>query len=165
MMTTGVEGLVITKSSQLKKQAHNFELVSFSKHKKNKLKNDSDELRNITKDPVSVDMKKARFEVYKFSKSDLNFSNRQKSNVDLAIQLGARPPKNEAKNYKKLKEEKREEAVIKEETKYFKEISRNFKMKMDNRAKTPHHKLTKSKQNGILNAYGKYTHREIPYGP
>uniref|UniRef100_A0A1B6GRM8 Uncharacterized protein n=1 Tax=Cuerna arida TaxID=1464854 RepID=A0A1B6GRM8_9HEMI len=158
-MTTGVEGLVTTKSSQFKKQGHNFELVSFSKHKKNKSNNDSDKIRTINKDPVSVDMKRARFEVYKFSKSDLNFSNRQKSNVDLAIQLGAKPPKKESKNYKKLKEEKRKEAVIKEENKYFKEISRNFKIKMDNRAKTGNHKLTKSKQTGILNAYGKAKHK------
>uniref|UniRef100_A0A0A9VWS1 Uncharacterized protein n=2 Tax=Lygus hesperus TaxID=30085 RepID=A0A0A9VWS1_LYGHE len=50
-----------------------------------------------------LDMKQARFEVYKFAQSGLPNAQRQKNQKELALKLGAVPPKNKAVNYKILK--------------------------------------------------------------
>ncbi|XP_037784883.1 uncharacterized protein C1orf131 homolog [Penaeus monodon] len=59
------------------------------------------------------DMKKLRFEVMKFGMTGFQKKKQEDERINLAIRLGAKPPKNEAINYKQLieirKEEKRRE--------------------------------------------------------
>lgn len=147
---------VATKSSQMKKQPHDFKVVVHNNYKKKQTSKTTDS-KPEEKEPSPLDMKKTRFEIYKFSKSDLSFSNRQKSNVELAIQLGAKPPKNVAKNYKQLIEEKRNEASKKKEENFMKQISINYRSMMADKKKKNSNKMLKPKSNqqGILGIYGK----------
>ncbi|KAF6205760.1 hypothetical protein GE061_019933 [Apolygus lucorum] len=91
-----------TRSSQvLKKTAH--EVTVHVEHKldkslKSKKKSSAD-------DENDLDMKQARFEVYKFAQSGLPNAQRQKNQKELALKLGAVPPKNKGVNYKLLKKE------------------------------------------------------------
>lgn len=150
-------GIIATKSSQLKGNLHDFKIVTYKAHRKNKTQKNIQEENPGSVVPSELDMKKTRFELYKFSKSDLNFSNRQKSNVDLAIQLGAKPKKNESKNYKQLKAERLIERQQKEEERLFKQMSSNFKNKMASKSKS-HPKMSSAKhksKEGILELYGK----------
>ncbi|BES93492.1 Hypothetical protein NTJ_06301 [Nesidiocoris tenuis] len=63
-----------------------------------------------------LDMKQARFEIYKFAQSGLSGLDKQKSQRELAIKLGAVPPKKTALNYKKLKEKLQKDQIKKKES-------------------------------------------------
>lgn len=146
-----------TKSSLLRRQGlSNFEVVVHEKYKKKKVENQvNDSLHPEKKIMTEIDMKKARFEVYKFSKSKLNFSNKQKSNMELAIQLGAIPPKRKGKNYKELKIERLKQKEMEKEDDYLKVIQRNateLKRKSNTKPKMSNFK---KKCDGILEVYGK----------
>lgn len=76
------------------------------------------------------DMKKLRFEVMKFGMTGFQKKKQEDERINLAIRLGAKPPKNKAVNYKQLieirKEEKRKEL---EEQKAKQEAGLQFKKK------------------------------------
>ncbi|XP_063606636.1 uncharacterized protein C1orf131 homolog [Penaeus indicus] len=74
------------------------------------------------------DMKKLRFEVMKFGMTGFQKKKQEDERINLAVRLGAKPPKNKAINYKQLiemrKEEKRKEL---EEQKAKQEAGLQFK--------------------------------------
>lgn len=148
---------VHTKSLHFKGQTSDFKVVVHNNLRKNLAKKAHVSLTDGKTLTSEFDMKKTRFEIYKFSKSNLNFSSRQKSNVDLAIQLGAKPPKNKAKNYKELKVDKQMEAEKKNETSFLKQISSNFRTKNTRKLRSRATKFIKHRDQdqGILNTYGK----------
>lgn len=160
--------IIFTKSSKIRGQTDDFKVVTFNAYKK-KIKNKkvSDESKS-ERECSGIDMKKTRFEIYKFSKSDLNFSNRQKSNVELAIQLGAKPKKNAGKNYKLLKSERLIKEHEKEKDSLCKQMTNNYKNKMATMKKNTLNKPSfknKSKQSGILGSYGKVSQLELKQAP
>jgi len=63
----------------------------------------------FVKPVAEIDMKRARFEVYKFAHNSLDSKAKQESLKELALKLGAVPPKNKAINYKLLKEQRKKE--------------------------------------------------------
>jgi len=113
-----------------------------------------DELKNKKIETKEMDMKKVRFEVFKFGMSGFKTEKKEEVKVALAIKLGAKPPKNKVYNYKEYKlikekqlkeqlEQKKLLAVGK--TKTGRPVTKG-KKKFVNR---------KGKQSGILDPYGK----------
>lgn len=151
-------GRIFTKSSKLNTSKKDFKLISHTTKKKSKqnteFRDDGKQIDNLS---AGIDMKKARFEVYKFSKSDLNFSNRQSSNVELAIQLGAKPPKNKFINYKTLLEQKKVELDLKDKKKFCEKINQSFRSKILSKKgnSSRSSKVNSKAQQGILGVYGK----------
>lgn len=101
-----------------------------------------------------VVMKKARFEVYKFAQTGLSNVERQKSQFDLALKLGAIPRKNKAINYKVLKEEK--QAKKKAEYDMMTQMEKNIKPRAKRKIKDTKSKLHRKRNfgAGILKTYG-----------
>lgn len=151
-------GRILTKSSKLNTTREEFKVISHTKIPKKTMKDtqvrdDGNQLNNLSAD---IDMKKARFEVYKFSKSNLNFSNRQNSNVELAIQLGAKPPKNKYINYKSLIEQRQQELDLKNKEKFCEQINQSFRNKiLSKQSNNSKSSKMKSKERNILGVYGK----------
>ncbi|KAG8236229.1 hypothetical protein J437_LFUL010982 [Ladona fulva] len=55
-----------------------------------------------------LDMKRVRYEVMKFSSSNLRRQEREQAEVELAVSLGAMPPKRKCINYKELLQKRKE---------------------------------------------------------
>jgi len=113
-----------------------------------------DALKNKKIETKEMDMKKVRFEVFKFGMSGFKPEKKEEVKVALAIKLGAKPPKNEGYNYKEyklIKEKQLKEKLEQQKllaigkTKTGKPVTKG-KKKFVNR---------KGKQSGILDPYGK----------
>ncbi|KRT78912.1 hypothetical protein AMK59_7454, partial [Oryctes borbonicus] len=110
-----------------------------------------------SKDAISeatdeINMKRARFEIIKFGMSGFNKQKKVEAKVQLAIKLGAKPPKQKYKNYKDVLKEKRKERIKEEKRKLKLQQGRSqitqisaYKKHMDKRRK---------KEKGILDIYG-----------
>lgn len=154
---------VPTRSSKAKKSSHEV-IIYESQKKKESNNNNTKELRQqrpSTTNGEEITMKKARFEVYKFAHSALSAPDKQKSNIELAIKLGAKPPKNKYMNYRLLKENKKKEI---EEAKLKNEL---YNIPIHTRISEHKSKLNKGTLrrkrkigSGILNVYGKV--RKVP---
>ena len=113
-----------------------------------------DKLKNKKIETNNMDMKKARFEVFKFGMSGFKPEKKEEVKVALAIKLGAKPPKNKGYNYKEYK-------LIKE--KQLKEQLEQRKLLAVGKTKTGRPVTKgkkkfvnrKGKQSGILDPYGK----------
>jgi len=113
-----------------------------------------DELKNKKTETNEMDMKKVRFEVFKFGMSGFKPEKKEEVKVALAIKLGAKPPKNKGYNYKEyrlikegqLKEQLEQQKLLAiGKTKTGRPVTKG-KKKFVNR---------KGKQSGILDPYGK----------
>jgi hypothetical protein len=114
------------------------------------------QLKDNKVEKKEMDMKKVRYEVFKFGMSGFKAEKKEEVKVALAIRLGAKPPKNKCYNYKEYK-------LMKE--KQLKEQSEQQKLLAIGKTKTgkpsTKHKKTfvsgKGKRNkdGILDPYGK----------
>lgn len=99
------------------------------------------------------EMKKARYDVIKLGISGFEKTKARKTKVDLAVSLGAVPPKNRRMNYKKLKiHRKMDEERIKE-----KHITG-----LANSLLKPKLKKVSKKNSGILGVYGKVAKNSLP---
>lgn len=111
-----MEDFVPTRASQIKKNAvNNYDSVIYQTAKKTILKHNSDDKKLLKKDPMKdnefidlrkqqeKEMKKARYDVIKFGMSGFEKVKARKAKVELAISLGAVPPKKRRINYKALK--------------------------------------------------------------
>uniref|UniRef100_A0A6M2E537 Uncharacterized protein n=1 Tax=Amblyomma tuberculatum TaxID=48802 RepID=A0A6M2E537_9ACAR len=58
-----------------------------------------------------IDFKKARYDVLKFGIKGLEKPKQEAARIALAVQLGARPPKNKYMNYKELIHERKEQKI------------------------------------------------------
>lgn len=123
--------------------------------KKNNNKGKTNKAHPERENIEEIIMKKARFEVYKFAQSGLTNAERQKSQFDLAIKLGAIPRKNKAINYKILKEGR--QAKRKAENDRVTLLEKNIKPKAKHKKKDPKSNLHKKRKvgSGILKTYGK----------
>lgn len=124
--------IIPTKAMLLKQKdaAREFKAVVFGTHKSKKSdgsqKYGSQKHQNASKDDSDgLDMKRVRHEVFNFGISGYNFQDQQKAKIALAVKLGAKPPKNEFKNYKTLlAENKQAKAKAKEEA-YIRTVGKN----------------------------------------
>lgn len=123
--------IIPTKAMLLKKKEaiSDFKAVVFETHKPKKSDGskkfatkrngkDSDE-------DDGLDMKRVRHEVFNFGISGYNFQDQQKAKVALAVKLGAKPPKNEYKNYKELQAEKKASKAKAKEEAYIRSVGKN----------------------------------------
>lgn len=123
-----MDNFVPTRGSQIKKNASSYESVSYEAPKKKSKSTDSSNSKEKSKDnsetkktPTELkkqqekEMKKARYDIIKFGMSGFEKPKAKRAKVELAISLGAIPPKNRRMNYnvlKKRKEKKKEESHI-----------------------------------------------------
>lgn len=94
------------------------------------------------------EMKRLRWEVMKFGSSGFKGTEKEKARVALAIELGAKPPKNRNHNYKKLQIERNWEKIkaariTEAESGYTKSLKKQKTRK------------EKKKEQGILDPYGR----------
>ncbi|PSN46373.1 hypothetical protein C0J52_05727 [Blattella germanica] len=150
--------VIPTKCSAInKKTVSNFEVVVH--HKKTK-KADKRTLEDEdTIDPKTekneIDMKKARYDVFKFGMSGLRPDKKEEAKVSLAVQLGAKPRRNKRynyKEYKELKDQQRQEQ-LEQKRLLLMEKAKSGKHKMKGKKK-PLQGKTK-KKSGILDMYGR----------
>ncbi|KAJ9582043.1 hypothetical protein L9F63_003626 [Diploptera punctata] len=104
--------IIQTKCTALKKNAVNdFQVVVHNRKRRKEtgrtsVENNIEQCKKSSTTDKEIDMKKARFEVFKFAMSGLKSTEKQKAKEDLAIQLGAKPFKNKGYNYKEYKQMK-----------------------------------------------------------
>lgn len=102
--------IVPTRAMLLKKNTSapaDFKAVVFQAHKPKSKDPRRAEKRSSSggKDDSGLDLKRTRQEVFNFGITGYDFQDQQKAKIALAVKLGARPPKNEYKNYKELQDE------------------------------------------------------------
>jgi len=137
------EGIIIqTLAAKSKANGVIPEVVTFVDHKNRKKKVEDkiipDNIPLVSKDTrEEISMKQARFEVFKLGVSAMDKKDQVDANTALAIRLGAKPAKNEAMEYHKLKEKRLQE---KEEQRRKLEDDRNNLQAMKQRKKGPKEK-------------------------
>ncbi|XP_011345697.1 uncharacterized protein C1orf131 homolog isoform X2 [Ooceraea biroi] len=155
-----MEYFVPTRSSEIKKNAANdYTFVKYEAPKK-KTRSAADDVDDKRKEkdkpkltPAEVkkqqekEMKKARYDVIKFGMSGFEKSKAKKAKVELAISLGAIPPKNRRMNYNNVKRQRKKE---KEKEKKKEHISGLTSSLLKRNSKTVH-----KRDSGILGVYGK----------
>lgn len=131
MATDPALEIIPTKAMLLQKEkaANDFKAVIFESHKsKRSLGTDTTNKRRAAKsdkDDNGLDMKRVRHEVFNFGISGYNFQDQQKAKIALAVKLGAKPPKNEYKNYKDLQAEIKESKAKEKEDAYIRSVGKN----------------------------------------
>lgn len=151
-----MDDFVPTRVSQIKKTAtSDYVSVNYEGRKK-KLKStdDSDNKeKSVKQTPAELkeqqekEMKKLRYEVIKFGMSGFEKPKARRAKVELAISLGAIPPKNRRMNYKALKARRKTEKERKKEE--------GHKSGLTSSLLKPKFKKTQKKDSGILQVYGK----------
>lgn len=125
--------IVPTKAMLLRKQsaASEFKAVVFETHKSKKSENAKkfakkrQSLREDGDDHDVLDMKRVRHEVFNFGISGYDFQDQQKAKIALAVKLGAKPPKNQYKNYKELQADNKEAKAKAKEEAYIRTVGKN----------------------------------------
>lgn len=156
-----MDNFVPTRGSRMKKNAtSNYESVSYEVPKKKSRSTDSTSNKEKSKDnserkqtPAEVkkqqekEMKKARYDIIKFGMSGFEKPKARRAKVELAISLGAIPPKNRRMNYNVLKKRKEKEKQKKKEEEHISGLSNSLvKSKV---------KKVRKKNTDILSVYGK----------
>lgn len=158
-----MEDFVPTRGSQVKKTAaSNYISVNYEARKK-KVKSDSDNKEKlgdqsvVKQTPAEIkqqqekEMKKLRYEVIKFGMSGFEKPKARKAKVELAISLGAIPPKKRRMNYKTLKMRQMKE----KEKEKKKEKEEGHKSGLTSSLIKSKSKKTPKKDTSILRVYGK----------
>lgn len=123
--------IIPTKAMLLQKEkaANDFKAVVFESHKSKKSQStgtiNKRTVGKSDKDDNGIDMKRVRHEVFNFGISGYNFQDQQKAKIALAVKLGAKPPKNEYKNYKDLQAEIKESKTREKEEAYIRSVGKN----------------------------------------
>lgn len=127
------------------------------KRKKNEepIKIESNNYNKISENEFNI--KKARHEIIKFGISGFDSSEKQKANVQLAIKLGAKPPKNKYINYKNLLNEQKQKKSKEEMVNQLQQIGKNSMGKSIAKGKSFDRKRKKAAVSGLLDVYGKAT--------
>lgn len=157
-----MEDFVPTRGSQVKKTAtSNYVSVNYKAPKK-KVKSadgssDSKEKlgdESVKPTPAELkqqqekEMKKLRYEIIKFGTSGFERPKAKRAKVELAISLGAIPPKNRRMNYNALKRRRKIENERKKE-------EEGHKSGLTSSLLKPKAKKTRKKDSSILRVYGK----------
>lgn len=106
------------------------------------------------KEQQEKEMKRLRYDVIKFGMSGFEKPKARRAKVELAISLGAIPPKNRRMNYKALKTRRKIEKEKKKEEKHTSGFTSSL-------LKSKSKKLRK-KDSGILGVYGKVSKGIVP---
>ncbi|XP_029175778.1 uncharacterized protein C1orf131-like [Nylanderia fulva] len=151
-----MEDFVPTRGSRIKKTtASDYISVNYEAPKKKSKPTDgshSKEDQN-SKTPAEMkaqqekEMKKLRYEMIKFGMTGFEKSKARRAKVELAISLGAIPPKNRRTNYKALKARQQKEKEKKKEEKHISGFTSSLRK---SKSKKQH-----KKDSGILGVYGK----------
>ncbi|XP_054008257.1 uncharacterized protein C1orf131 homolog [Hylaeus anthracinus] len=160
-----MEDFIATRVSKMKKGApKEFISVNYVGPKKKMKKNVclQENMEKGTKEDTYIDrkkkqeleMKRVRYEVMKFGMSGLEKSEANKAKIELIINLGAKPPKNQNINYKELKNTKMREKEMNKK----KEHASGLKGSMVKHKTT---KTRKKKSDGILEVYGKVNKKTL----
>jgi hypothetical protein len=99
-------------------------------------------------------IKKAKHEVIKYGMSGFDPQKKEEAKMQLAIKLGAKPPKNKYKNYKILKEERAKHKETEKLKVQFQQLGKNSVGKSIAKGKGFDRKRRKNK-GGLLYIYGK----------
>ncbi|KAF7285375.1 hypothetical protein GWI33_010774 [Rhynchophorus ferrugineus] len=155
-MAESCSGFIPTRASLLKNSdANNYQEISYisykSKKKKAAKQEESDTDENIQK---SFDVRKMKHEIVKFSIEGFDKEKKEEVKRNLAIKLGAKPPRNKRKNYKQLLIEKKREKKKLEAQQKFQQLGKNAIGKSLAKGKSYDRKRRKD---GILDVYGKVT--------
>lgn len=162
-----MEDFIPTRGSQIKKNAiSNYIFVNYETPKK-KLKptddlyNNKEEKNSKTKqmsaelkEQQEKEMKGLRYDIIKFGMSGFDKLKARRAKVELAVSLGAIPPKNRRTNYKTLKKSRMIEKERKEKEKH----TSGFV----NSLLKPKSKKVQKKDSGILGIYGKISKGTLP---
>lgn len=153
-----MEDFVPTRGSQVKKSAtSNYISVNYVAPKKKSTSVDNADNENkssIKQTPAELkeqqekEMKKLRYEIIKFGMSGFEKPKAKRAKVELAISLGAKPPKNRRMNYNKLKMRQTTKKERKKE-------EEGHKSGLSNSLRKPKSKKTRKKDGDILRVYGK----------
>lgn len=155
-----MDNFVPTRGSQIKKSAtSSYMSVSYEAPKKKSKSVDGSNSKEKSKNNSEVkqtpaemkkqqekEMKKARYDIIKFGMSGFEKPKARRAKVELAISLGAIPPKNRRMNYNVLKKRKEKEKQKKEEGHISGFSNSLVKSKV---------KKIRKKDGGILGVYGK----------
>lgn len=154
-----MEDFVPTRGSQIKKNAtSDYISVNYKAPTKKARSDDSDDKKKLKdntepkltpaelKEQQEKEMKKARYDIIKFGMSGFEKAKAKKAKVELAISLGAIPPKNRRMNYNVLKMRRKKEKEKKKEEHISGFTSSLLKSKS---------KAMRKKNSGILGVYGK----------
>lgn len=159
---TEVAGFIPTKSSQKRKTPTDFKVITYESHKpKQKKPKIADKEIETTDDRTQTnefDMKKSRYEVLKFGMSGFDPEKKEEAKIQLAIKLGAKPPKNKYKNYKQLQTEKKQQQIDEKRRQEFQQLGKNQLGKSN--AKGKFFKKKKEKA-GLLEKYGKASLKDV----
>lgn len=123
--------IIPTKAMLLQKEkaSHDFKAVIFESHKSKRSRGveatNKQAAGKSDKNDNGLDMKRVRHEVFNFGISGYNFQDQQKAKIALAVKLGAKPPKNEYKNYKNLQAEIKESKAKDKEEAYIRSVGKN----------------------------------------
>ncbi|XP_078045361.1 40S small subunit processome assembly factor 1 [Augochlora pura] len=161
-----MEEFIPTRGSKMQKDAmKEFVVVNFEARKKKakktidtEIKEDTSKFNDGNKDvdqrrKQELEMKRIRYEVMKFGMSGFEKVKADKAKVQLAISLGAKPPKNRGINYNLLKYQRKKEKEMNESNEHVSGLEKSMmKHKTVKTAKTA---KIKKKGSGILDVYGK----------
>lgn len=158
--------IVPTKAMLLKKNAEaDFKVVEFTSKRPAKTKQQLIDHKlkalkrklNIKDDETAFDIKKARHEILNFGISGMDGLDKQQAKIKMAVKLGAKPPKNEYKNYKDvLSEKKKRDLEAKESEIFFKKmhqtsIGKNVKSRNSFKKKNSNSVGNMTKNYGVVN--------------
>jgi len=161
-----MEDFIPTRGSQLKKNATNDYISINYEAPKKKIKSDDldnkEKLKNIKqkltpaelKEKQEKEMKKARYDIIKFGMSNFEKAEARKTKIELAISLGAVPPKKNRKmNYNVLKTRQKNKKEKEKE-----EYISGFKNSL---VKSKSKIIRRKKDSGILGVYGKISKNNL----
>lgn len=130
MLSDSTLEIVPTRAMLLRKKQSEIEFKAVVhesyKSKKKLLKTSAEKISSNDKgDDDGIDMKKVRHEVFNFGISGYNFQDQQKAKIELAVKLGAKPPKNAYKNYKELQAENKNAKEKNKEDAYIRSVGKD----------------------------------------
>ncbi|KAF2894539.1 hypothetical protein ILUMI_11633 [Ignelater luminosus] len=160
-MSDSTLDFIPTRSSRLNKTSQEkFQAVVYNSHKKanapenNTVHSNVKKVAKVASNNTSFNIKQAKHEVVRFGMSGLDPQEKEEAKVQLAIRLGAKPPKNKCKNYKQLLEERKKEKEATKARLEFQQLGKNQMGKSTAKGKGFDRKRRKQKSD-LLDDYGK----------
>lgn len=122
--------IVPTRAMLLKRNitaSSEFKAIVFESHKSKSKSTKLAKKRpaNNQKDDSGLDLKRTRREVFNFGITGYDFQDQQKAKISLAVKLGAKPPKNQYKNYKDLQDELKKSKEKAKEDEYIQTVGKS----------------------------------------
>nr|CAH7718022.1 unnamed protein product [Callosobruchus chinensis] len=148
-------GMIPTKASLKGKTQLDFQVTSHISHKPRKgitADNIAESAISDEKNTKVYSIKRLKQEIKSFTLQ--NAENKREAKLQLAIKLGAKPPKNKYTNYKTLVKEKQKQKRKEMKAAAFQQLGKNSHGRCNAKGKSFDRKRKKEK-GGILDIYGK----------